>query len=272
MEARTRPGTRCDAVLTPARWRTLAAFLVLVLLAGCAGHPGTSGSGVDTVEIISYPASGGETLSSIADDFYGDRAAADYLAEVNDVSEDTELDPGALVRVPVGEEDVSRYKRRTEAKILYNRGTTFAERGDLQKAEEEFRAALTADPQFFDAGYNLGVVLLMGGDTARAAAALERATALRPDDPDALFALGKAYFDEGRTEQALSAFERVLDIDPDLEDAHYSRAIAELQLGRRGEAIVHLDSYLRRFPDGVWAGRARARLEELARGAGAEDR
>ena len=243
---------------------------VVLLAAGCSLPPSTSGSGEATVEIVSHEVSEGETIASIADDYYGDRAADQYLADKNGISPEYELDPGAVLNVPVGASDVERYKRRTEAKILYNRGTLLAGRGDLRKAEEEFRAALRVDPSFFDAGYNLGVVLLMSGEVSRATAALERTASLRPNDPMVLFALGRAYFEEGRTEQAIVAFGRVLDIDPGSEDAHYSRAIALLKVGRREEGIISLDAYVRRFPDGVWVDQARRRLEELARQA-AED-
>jgi tetratricopeptide (TPR) repeat protein len=258
-------GRSVPASLARIPFGLLPAAAVVFLCSGCSLPPGTSGSGEDTVEIVSHEVSEGETIASIADDYYGDRAADQYLADKNDVSPDYELEPGSVLNVPVGSSDVERYRRRTEAKILYNRGTLLAERGDLQKAEEEFRAALTADPTFFDAGYNLGVVLLMSGEAARAVAALERTVSLRPKDPTALFALGRAYFEEERTEQAIVAFDRALDVDPGNEDAHYARAVALLKVGRREEGIISLDAYVRRYPDGVWVDQARARLEELAR-------
>ncbi len=240
----------------------LAAVLIVV---GCAGPPRTTGSGVETVQIVSHPMSEGETIESVADDFYGDRAAAGYLADVNGVSVGTALEPGAVVNVPVGSADIERYQRRTEAKILYNGGTILAGRGALERAEEEFRAALTADPEFFDAGYNLGVVLLEQGRPSAAAAAFEKMSQRHPSDPSVLYGLAKSYFDLGRNEEALAGFERVLSIDPSNEDAHYSRAVTLLALARRDEAIVSFDGHLRRFPEGVWAARVREKLEQLAR-------
>ena len=106
----------------------------------------------------------GETLESIADDFYGTPEAASYLRAVNDVADGRDPAEGSVLDVPVGSEDISRYEHRTEAKTHYNRGTLLAERGDLDRAAEEFRAALRVDPHFVDAGHNLGVVLLESGD------------------------------------------------------------------------------------------------------------
>jgi tetratricopeptide (TPR) repeat protein len=230
--------------------------------------PGRSGSGAGTVEIVSHTVSEGETLESIADDYYGTVRAASYLAEVNGVDEGFDPEPGELVEVPVGREDIERYRRRTEAKILYNRATMLADSGDYAKAKEEFRAALKVDPRFVDAGYNLGVVLLARGEAEHAVAILEQVLRIRPDEPLFEFALGKAHFDAGRVGTALDHFERAVELDPALEDARFARGIALLELGEREEAVFALDAYLREFPDGAWADSAREQLEGLARASG----
>ncbi len=224
-----------------------------------------TGSGVRTVQIVSHDVSRGETLSSIADDYYGTPVASGYLADVNGVREGTLLEVGAVLDVPVGSDDIARYERRTRAKIHYNRGTALAERGDLGKAEEEFRTALRIDPRFADAGYNLGVTLLMSNEASRAVAILEQVVRVRENDPVLLFALGKAFLDDRRTGEALRTFGQVLALDPLAEEAHFARAVALLELDRDDEAVLRLDSYLRRFPEGAHAERARAMLEELAR-------
>ncbi len=261
------PDRRALALSCPrcARLRAGAALAALLLLAGCVGGPSQSGSGDETTQIIEYTLATGETIRSVADDFYGDPDASGYLVQSNRLADGAVVRPGDVIDVPVGERDIEHFTRRTEAKILYNRGTLMADRGEYDKAIEEFRAALLADPEFFDAGYNLGVVLLYQGEPARAASVLEKVISLRPDDHAALYALGKAYFDEGKPRTALLSFERVLQEDPAHEDAHYSRSLALLALGRRNEAIVALDAYLRTFPDGVWTNRAREKLEGIAR-------
>ena len=93
---------------------------------------------------------------------------------------------------------------------------------------------------------------------------LEQTVAMRPDEPLTEFALGKAHFDAGRTINALVHFDRAVELDPSLEDARFARAVALLEIGRRDSAIVALDSYLREFPDGVWAAEARSELTRLA--------
>ncbi len=253
------------------RWPGLAASValvaVLLLVGGCAVLPPKSGSGAGTVEIVSHTVSWGETLASIADDYYGTPRAAGYLADVNGIGSDFVPEPGVLIDVPVGEEDIERYRRRTEAKILYNRGTMLADAGNYAKAHEEFAAALRTDPRFVDAGYNLGVVLIAMGEPERAVFILEQLLTARPREPLFEFAVGKAHFDAGRVSDALVHFNRAVDLDPKLEDARFARAIALLELGEREEGIFALDLYLREFPDGTWVDSARAELEKMARAA-----
>jgi len=241
---------------------------ILLLAAGCSFPPSSSGSGGDTTEIVMHAVSRDETLSSIADDYYGTPRAASYLADVNGVEGGHALERGSIVEVPVSVQDIERYRRRTEAKILYNRGTTLADAGDYAKAKEEFTLALRADPRFVDAGYNLAVVMLATGEPGRAVAILKQVLAIRPDVALFEFALGKAYFDTDRLHTALEHFEKAVQLDPSLEDARFARAVALLEVGEREEAIFALDLYLREFPDGAWAESARSELERLAREAG----
>jgi len=241
----------------------------LVVASGCSLLPLRTGSGEGTTEVVEHTVSPGETLESIADDYYGTPEAASYLAEVNGLNDGFAFAEGIRLEVPVGDDDVERYRRRTEAKILYNRGTVLADAGDYAKAKEDFAAALRVDARFVDAAYNLGVVLLATGEPERAVAVLERAVSVRPDEAIFEFALGKSHYDAGRPSEALEHFDRAVRLDPALEDARYARAMTLLDAGRSDEAVVALDSYLRAFPDGAWAEEARAELTRLARGQGA---
>jgi tetratricopeptide (TPR) repeat protein len=252
------------------RWLpAAAAFLAIVAAGGCGGPPRSSGSGVATVEIVTHVASEGETLATIADDYYGDFDIAFYLADVNGVDDAFRLSPGMLIEVPVGEEDIARYARRTAAKAHYNRGTVLAAKGELRKATDEFRAALKEDPRFADAGYNLGVVFLMMGEPEMSARVLEQVIEVRAGDAEQEFALGKAYFDAGRVADAIERFDAAIVLDPGLEDAVFARAVALLESGETENGVAALDGYVRRFPSGLWADLARARLIELAGNAAA---
>ncbi|MBD3367680.1 MAG: tetratricopeptide repeat protein [Candidatus Eisenbacteria bacterium] len=256
--------------MTPLRVRTAlvaaAIGLAATLMQGCAGYWETSGSGGRATETVVHTVGSGESLRSIADDYYGDPGAAAYLAEVNGVPEDVVLDEGSVIDVPVDPEDLDRYRARTEAKSHYNRGTALAAAGDLPRSEEAFRRALELDPRFVDAAYNLGVVLLERGESNRAAVLLEQTSGVRPDDAEVRFAWGKALFECGRHARAAEEFRTAVALDPTMEDPAYALGLALLAAGKRQEGIVALDGYLRRFPDGRWVTEARRRLTEMAAG------
>lgn len=251
----------------PGRWAVLCVFGAALAVGGCAGLGRTTWSGEPVSQIVVHTVSDGETLISIADDYYGDPRGALYLAERNDIPADTVLERGAVIDVPVGPGDLDRYARRTEAKAHYNRGTLLASEGDLARSEDAFRRALELDPRFIDAAYNLGVVLLAEGEAGRAVTLLEQAAAVRPDDADVQFALGKALFDDGRTGTASERFAAAVLLDPELEEAAYALGLSLLASGRREEGVVALDAYLRRFPEGTWASDARRRLASMANAA-----
>jgi len=248
--------------------RAAACVALVLLLAGCAAHPARTGSDARTVRIVSHEVAAGESLESIADDFYGDPAAAAYLREVNGIPEGTSPAAGALLDVPVGEPDMERYERRTSAKIHYNRGTLLADRGDHERAAEEFHSALRIDPLFADAGHNLGVVLLSMGETDRAIVVFRQTVDLRTTSADSRYALGAALLEAGRSSEALEELESVVLLAPDHQEARYARALALLRLGREAEAIFHLDSLVREFPGGASAERARGVLAEIGGGMG----
>jgi Flp pilus assembly protein TadD len=65
--------------------------------------------------------------------------------------------------------------RRREAIDHYNQGVTLAGKGDKQKALDEYRRAIKADPTYAIAYNNLGVLLNDRGDTAGAEAAYKSA-------------------------------------------------------------------------------------------------
>jgi Flp pilus assembly protein TadD len=265
-------GSRAHGVSSPRRApAALVALLLPLLLVGCFGPPGTTGSGVGTSRIVRHQIAAGETLASIADDYYGDPAAESYLRDVNHIAEGAATSVGEVLEVPVGETDIQRYDRRTRAKAHYNRGTLHAARGALTKATEEFQAALRVDPRFADAGYNLGVVLMRAGESERAVAVLRQTVAVRPSDPSLQYALGSALVSAGDHGGAVEVFDVVLSLSPRHEDARYSRASALLEAGRVADAVFELDAYVRDFPEGKWAARARAVLADLGSEAGSGD-
>ena len=119
-------------------------------------------------------------------------------------------------------------------------------RGDLDGAEQEFRAEARMRPGDAEAAWRLGAVLLKKGQAKEALAELERSDRLKPNMLETLLEVGKAYGMENRSADAEKAYRKILEI----EDRDEVAAAAHLQLsqmyrkqGRVAESEEHLKRY-----------------------------
>jgi tetratricopeptide (TPR) repeat protein len=107
------------------------------------------------------------------------------------------------------------------ARAAYLRGRRWLQRGAQAKANEEYRAAVAADPNFAQAHTRVGTTS-MGDERERA---LARAEELATNLPPAERALIKAYVVGSRTPRTFSAqLRRVLELAPDDWEVHYTLA------------------------------------------------
>jgi tetratricopeptide (TPR) repeat protein len=168
------------------------------------------------------------------------------------------------------------------AGALNNYGNALAERGRIDEAIAEFRAALAIAPDYDDPHYNLANALTKKGRWAEAAdhyrAALrfrpdqaaihyglgsalwhlgrraeaeeeyERAMAARSSSPEVWYNLGNAFLDADRVDLAADAFGRAVRLRPDYADALANEAGALAQLNRGPEAILAFQAALRLEP------------------------
>jgi Tfp pilus assembly protein PilF len=131
-----------------------------------------------------------------------------------------------------------------------NLGTLFYKSAQYEKAEEAFRAALTASPGSFEPLVNLGGVLLTLNRPSEAYTFNLYSVLSRPEDALANSQMGMNYFALGRMELARKYLHEARRIDP----GHFSRPqllLAEICL-RRGDkqgAARELEEYLRYHPD-----------------------
>jgi TolA-binding protein len=115
--------------------------------------------------------------------------------------------------------------------------------------------------------FEQGEQLRREGRADAAIATYRRLQAAFPETPEAglSFAFaGQLLLKQRRPEQALAQFDRHLKSGGEVgEEALAGRATALEELGRRADAIAAWNSLLARYPGSVYAGRARARLDEL---------
>jgi predicted negative regulator of RcsB-dependent stress response len=101
----------------------------------------------------------------------------------------------------------------------FNLGVIYAKEGDLTRAEEELRRAVSEEPNHPRTHLELGKVLARAGKTKEAIASFTRAVELEPGQPTTFHVLGILYKRAGDVAAAEVAFRRALEIDPRRKDS-----------------------------------------------------
>ena len=113
-------------------------------------------------------------------------------------------------------------------------------RQDLAKAEEEYLAALRADPQLVEVLNALGDMKRGQFKFDEAIACYQQASAIQPRDYDSAYGLGAAYIYRQEPERAIEHLQRALSIDPSSAPARLALGDALLRSGRAAEAVSAL--------------------------------
>ena len=112
------------------------------------------------------------------------------------------------------------------------------ESGDLEGAEQAYRAILRADARHADAIHLLGLIAHQRGDHAGAVKQIGAAIALKADVAHFHFNLGNALAALERPAEAADSFQRALELDPAHAAARVNRAGALAQAGRHPAAAA----------------------------------
>jgi len=115
----------------------------------------------------------------------------------------------------------SRLIGGTEADAHFQKGVTYANQGDYQKAIEEFNQALKVNSQYVDAYCGIGITNLNQKKYREAIEAFEKTIALNPERAIAYYLLGMAYEQIMRYAEAIAAWEKFLALRP--ADRHAER-------------------------------------------------
>jgi tetratricopeptide (TPR) repeat protein len=172
------------------------------------------------------------------------------------------------------------HKVPRQAQKAYDKGRQAAHKGDQHAAEEFFRQAVEADPEFVDAHNELGAAEVALGELPAAAEQFQKAIDLVPEHPLALPNLSIVLAKMKRLHEAGEVARRALLVLPGEPRMHYilalsllaenkqtaealnnlHRASAEIpkahivaaevlaDTGRRDEAVLELEEYLRVQP------------------------
>lgn len=119
--------------------------------------------------------------------------------------------------------------RQDHAPACINLGTIYYNRRDFEMAEEMYRRATDADPQYALAFFDLGNVL---------------------DEMQ-------------RLKDAIGAYTRAIQLVPGYADAHYNLALAYERQGEKRRALRHWMTYVRLDPVGPWAAHAKGQARKI---------
>jgi predicted Zn-dependent protease len=130
--------------------------------------------------------------------------------------------------------------------LLYERAMILVDAGRVDRAESELRAAVKADPAFYDANRLLGRILLdrSGGNRGKVEEALvflQAAFKANPDDLSTGVAVSQLLGSLGRVEESAAVLATMVERAPDQRSLNFNYAQALTKLGRGDESKQYLE-------------------------------
>jgi tetratricopeptide (TPR) repeat protein len=125
-------------------------------------------------------------------------------------------------------------------------GEAYESEGSYNRAVEEYRKVLSANPGRAGIHFRVGRSLLERGrrnntdEQAEASKEFEQELELDPTNANAAYELAEIWRKGGQLEKARALFETALRYYPDFEEAHVGIAAALISLARQNEALPHL--------------------------------
>lgn len=129
------------------------------------------------------------------------------------------------------------------------RGVAYRKKGDLDHAIQDFTAAIRLKPDLPEAHTLRGYAYTEKGDLDRAIRDFTRAIALKPGIPEAYGRRGNAYGKKGDLDRAIQDFTRAIELKPDLSETYSSRGEAYTKKGDWQRALADLTKAMDANPD-----------------------
>ena len=136
------------------------------------------------------------------------------------------------------------FQQGEDAKVYFDRGMNYINKGDFERAIIEFDKALQLNPNDAKAYNSRGLALFHTDDINRAITDYNKALQLDPDFAEAYMNRGNAYSQQGDLERAITDYGKALQLDPNYTDAYFFRGIVYAEKGEKDKAIVDLQKVL----------------------------
>jgi tetratricopeptide (TPR) repeat protein len=136
-----------------------------------------------------------------------------------------------------------------DANFYNNQGISLGQKGEFDKAIEDFDQALRLDPNFTQAYYNRGKVWGLKGEFDKDIADCDQALRLDPNFTLAYYNRGKAWGLKGEFDKAIADFDQALRLDPNYAPAFNNRGLCWKGKDQFDKAIADFDQALRLDPN-----------------------
>jgi len=127
-------------------------------------------------------------------------------------------------------------KMKGEPEIYNSLGQLFEFKGDVLRAEKNFRRAVTLRPDYLPALNNLGRLYRKSGRAKDAEHVFKKVAKLRPEDAENYLNLGALYSDMGKGFLAAKYYRKAIRLRPDYPELHLLLSGVYREMGRRQEA------------------------------------
>jgi len=158
--------------------------------------------------------------------------------------------------------------------VRLNIGSAYMEKGDLDRAEAEFKAVLEKNGPALEnlrkqkdtslkALSGLGEAALKRGDFEAAQGFFRRALDISPEDPAAAYNVGEIFFSNQKIDDAIGYFELAIKIKSDWPKAYHRLGLAYLNKGDLPKALANLRKFLELDPQSPEAAGVKAAVAAI---------
>jgi len=148
---------------------------------------------------------------------------------------------------------IQNYDKAIELKPDYaeaynNRGVAYGEKDDFDKAIQNYDKAIELKPDYAKAYNNRGVAYVEKRDFDKAIQNYDKAIELKPDYAEAYYNRGNVYSRKDDFDKAIQNYDKAIELNPRLAEAYYSRGIAYVEKRDFDKAIQDLTTTIELNP------------------------
>lgn len=114
---------------------------------------------------------------------------------------------------------LAKDKSNTSAWLM--RGINFKENGDTARAVSDFRSAIEADPNFYNAYMQLGIIYQLKGNPI-AEGYFTNAIKIKPNSEEALYGRGLFYQEQNQLNKAIEDYTAIINLNPNNKNAFFN--------------------------------------------------